>query len=329
MNIKKNGSAIYLGVLFVIFISGSIVLAQETLKGKTFCDPGIQQTMSADWLSKPITYHESAGKVDLSIDLNQQLYPHLLPFVTEFEKENNIKIHITEGTCGKSSGKLGRKEVDIGGFCCPPGEIDRLPGLKFHTLGITPLAILVHPDNPLDNISLETARKIFQGDISSWKEINGSDTSIQPISSLHCKKRPGHWQLLLANEDLFTPNLMEIGDMTDQISLISSTPNAIGYESLNVAERFKDRGIVKGLSLNGHNPRNLNPLLKGEYPIYRVFNLTTWEGAHLKKDLAQNLVKFLQSKIPLIQEKASIIPHLKLKETGWQFKQDELIGEPL
>ncbi len=46
-----------------------------------------------------------------------------------------------------------------------PGATDRLPGVRFHTLGIAAIAFLVHPQNPIDNISTEQVRRIFKGEI--------------------------------------------------------------------------------------------------------------------------------------------------------------------
>jgi signal transduction histidine kinase len=65
---------------------------------------------------------------------------------------------------------LSRKAADIGAFCCAPGITDRLPGLRFHTLGIAAVVLLVHPDNPVDNISIGQAREIFMGETIRWSE---------------------------------------------------------------------------------------------------------------------------------------------------------------
>ena len=135
------------------------------LSGKPFSDPSQIYDMPVDWKKQRIKYDSSEGNADIIITLDQHLYPALLSLIQKYAKKHSLKIVVKEGTCGISSEMLSRKAVDIGGFCCPPAKTDRLPGLRFHTVGINALALLVHPDNPIDNITLEQARKIFMGEI--------------------------------------------------------------------------------------------------------------------------------------------------------------------
>ena len=226
------------------------------------------------------------------------------------------------------------KSADMGGFCCPPGLTDRLPGLKFHTLGIASLALLVHPENPIDNISLEEARKVYQGYIYKWSEVksdkrtNLPDQLIRPIGRLHCKLRPGHWRLLLDNEDLFSPDLQEIGSIDDMIKSVSINRAAIGYEALWMVRRYREMGEVKILKIDGLSPDDPVRLVSGEYPLYRTFNITTWEGEGIANPKAQRLVSHLLKEAGSLPGKFGIVPVSRLRKANWKFKGDELVGEP-
>jgi len=303
--------------------------AHDELRGKAFSDPLQTTEMPAGWEKKPIQYKSEVGRVDIAIDINQQLYPFILPLVQKFGKANNLKIAYSKGTCGKSFGMLNRKEIDIGGACCPPGDLDRLPGLRFHTLGIIPLAIFIHPDNPVDNVTFAQLKGIFQGSITNWSAVDGPDQPIKPSSSFHCRMRPGHWRLILDNEELFGTSVKEVGEMSDMIHHVAANPWTIGYEVLYVAERFKDRGQVKPLKIDGHSPKDLDHMLAGGYPAYRTFDITTWEGDTVNNPKAKALVAFLLKQIELIQpEQYGLITASRLKKAGWRFKGNELIGEP-
>ncbi|NIR13864.1 MAG: hypothetical protein GWN86_07880 [Desulfobacterales bacterium] len=323
-------SFIWLGTfLFILVLSLPVASQQDPHKGPAFSDPSAVQKMPQEWKERSITYPESAGKADLVINLNQQLYPLLVPMVEDYAQEHELKIAYSEGTCGKSAGMLERKEVDMGGLCCPPGELDRLPGLKYHTIGIMPLGILVHPDNPVEDLTLQQVRSIFAGDIKRWSEVGGRDELIQVIASLHCKKRPGHWRLLLPNEDAFSTSMVVEGDMTDVIAIIGANPSSIGYESLLTAERFVHRGKVKELKINGTDPRNLNDLATLRYPLYRVFSITTWEDEHTRTPHAQSLAQYLIKRTEELEGiPSNFIPASRLREAGWKFQGTELIGEP-
>ena len=94
------------------------------------------------------------------------------------------------GPCGISRGLLFRKTVDIGGFCCPPGRTDRLPGLRFHTLAIAAIALFVHPDNTIEDLTLSQARDLYRGEITDWSRLVDYDAK-QPASRERMEVRGG------------------------------------------------------------------------------------------------------------------------------------------
>lgn len=307
---------------------------QHELKGPSFTDPSQTVDMPEEWIKKPVRYDASAGKADLVITLDQHLYPAFLPLIQAYEKQNNMNIFVNEGTCGISAGMLSRKEADIGGFCCPPAFTDRLPGLLFHTVGISALALFVHPDNPIDNITIDQARQIFTGEIYRWSELESSEGKkgpnlpIQPVGRLHCKLRPGHWRLLLDNQDLFSTTLQEVGAIPDMIAKVASNKRAIGYEVLWNRLRYKDRGSVKVLNIDGYSPDMQPYLVSGKFPLYRVYNLSTWEGNGAASTRARKLVEYIIEQSEHLSEEHNIVPVSRLRQAGWKFKGNELIGEP-
>jgi hypothetical protein len=110
----------------------SMPASAQRLGGEAFGDPGIVwQSVPSDWARRPIK--AEAQHADLAISLDQQLYPYLPPLIHDYAKKHGLTIATTKGTCGISVGLLFRKAIGIGGFCCPPAETDRLPGLRFHT----------------------------------------------------------------------------------------------------------------------------------------------------------------------------------------------------
>jgi hypothetical protein len=290
--------------------------------------------MPAAWAPKPIRHEEWAGKADLSVTLEQDVYQLLLPFIRAYGKERGIAIAVQEGTCGISAGALARKAVDIGGFCCPPGREDRLPGLRFHTLGIVAKAIFVHPENPLNNLSLQQAREIFGGKLSRWSEVPlpggkaGSSRPIRPIARFHCPTRPGHWRLLLDNEDLFSLRINEVRTISDMILQVAGSADAIGWEVMGMAGYYGSLGRVKAVTIDGYAPTDVPALAAGKYPIYRTYNLTTWEGEGLAHPHAAGLVEYLRREVVKIEPRYGFAPASLLREAGWRFNGDELIGEP-
>lgn len=296
----------------------------DRLGGKPFGDPAAVQEMSKEWQDRPIEYTPGIGAVDLVVTVSQQFYAFMAPLIERYAREQGVKIVVQNGTCGISAGDLAKKKVDMAGFCCPPAKSDRLPGLRFHTIGIHPISILVHPDNPINDLSFVEIRKIFMGEFTRWSELGWKDMPIQAIGRLHCKKRPGHWRLLLDNDDLFSPNLREVGAINDMLSLVATVPGSIGYEVLMTSTQWQ----VKALKIDGRAPGELEHLLNGRYPLYRILYITTWESPNLKNPLADKLVDFIIEKTEEVGRDYDVIPVSSLKKAGWKFKGSELVGQP-
>lgn len=309
--------------------------ARDHFRAPAFSNPDKLAPMPKEWLAIPVKHSTNYPNADLVIALGQQSHPIFKDILKAYASRNNLRIVITEGTCGITAGKLRSKSINIGAYCCPPGEMDRLPGLEFHSLGIAPIALIVHPDNPLGNITTAQARQIFQGINTRWPELlKPSDKPlfnrlIQPVGRLHCKIRPGHWRLLLKNSDMFSPRLFEVGVIPDMISRVARNPRAIGYESPLMVDYHRSKGIVKMLKINGHPPAELSYVLTGKYPLYRTYHMATWKGDSNTKRLSRKVVTFMRNYIEEHYEEFGFLSPSMLKKAGWRFKGNELIGEPV
>lgn len=318
--------------LLALLLSPS-VMAEQHYSGPHYSDPEHSMSMPPSWQKEPIRYKDVPPGTDLSITLDQQLYPALLPLIADFAKERKLKIAVQEGTCGISSGALVDKKVDMGGFCCPAGESDRLPGLQFHTLGIGAIALLKNTANPVEDISTGMARRIYHGEVSTWEEAGGRKQPIPSISEikttarLHCKNRPGHWRLILDNEDQFSPTVQEVSTIEDMVGRVEQDADAIGYETLWMVKRY-GTGKVATLKVDGIAPQDHEALAAGKYPFYRTFNITSWTNPALAREEITELVAYLKRHFPEVADKYGFIPAEQLRKAGWSFTGDELMAPP-
>ena len=331
-------TAICLSILSSFVVpSASYAEAARSSKSNAFSDPDYIATPKKGFLEQAIQYDKKvADDIDVVISLGQQTYPAIHKIVEDIAKENGIKVAIQQGTCGATAKKLLKKSVDIATYCCPPGKTDRLPGLKFHTVAISPVALVTHVDNPINDVSKADAKKIFKGEYVSWSEVPGYQSlsdklkgkNIQPVVRLHCKKRPGHWRLLLNSPDDVSPRAETVGTIVDMISHVSSNVTAIGYETPFMLKVHKNKGALKILSIDKNQPEDLKILLAGEYPIYRTYNLTTWTSDNNKNKKAEVLMDAIYDYMQNHGEQYGFIPAEKLKLAGWKFKGSELIAAP-
>lgn len=315
---------VFLRALVLLVMISGVVWAGQPLSGPHFVPATEPLDVGESWAEQPFQHGPDDTAADLVVIINQQFDVRLRPLIADFARQNDLLINVYKGTCGLSAGALLSKTVEIASFCCPPGDIDRLPGLKFHTLGIYPISILVHPDNPLSDLPWKTVQQIFQGKLQRWAELGWNDLPMRPVIRLHCKKRPGHWRLLLDNDELFSPYAREVGAIDDMYALVSQLSGAIGYEV--------DEGIyshkTKALRVDGMDPKQLGNLRSGDYPFYRVMNLTAWAGAGQESSASQKLLDSLMVYVEEHAERFGVVPASQLRASGWIFSQGELIGRP-
>jgi len=305
------------------------------LGGRAFTPPGQTIPMGDIWAQQGVT-HNTPQPVDLAVALDQQLYPSLGPMIVSFAKKRGVTIALQNGTCGISAGLLSEKSLDMGGFCCPPGATDRLPGLKYHTIGIGALALITHPSNPTENITVHDARALFGNDIRDWSELpmsgfkTGEHQQVRALARLHCKIRPGHWRLILDSEQDFGWGITEVSAIKDMVQQVSFTPGAVGYETLWHIDRLaqEDKSMVKTLRVNGTSPHDSVALARGQYPLYRVFNITTWTDKPAHSALGDELAAYLVDQAKHIKPDFAIVPASELRRYGWAFEGTELLGEP-
>ncbi|MBE9568662.1 MAG: hypothetical protein IMF14_08195 [Proteobacteria bacterium] len=345
MKFKKSSFQL----LFASCIASSMVsaplLAQTTSEKPqsqiTFSDPAKKADVGADFLKQAVRYDRSVGEVDVVINLGQQTYPALHGIVEDIAREHGIKVNVQRGSCGTTARKLLKKTIDIGTYCCPPGRSDRLPGLKFHTVAIAPLALVTNTTNPVNNVSAIDAQKIFRGDYVYWSDVPDSDQQqaeklsaqltakkIKPVVRLHCKKRPGHWRLLLKDADSFSPVIQEVSVIPDMIKNVAEDISAIGYETPYMLEVHKNKGKLKILSIDGIDPNDLSQLTNGNYPIYRTYNMTTWSNPENHNAKAEALLKYIIEYVESHGEEYGFITASRLRQAGWKFLDGELIAAP-
>lgn len=323
---------LYLGIggVSALVVRPAAARAEATLGGRPFSLPEETAEMPASWRSRAVQRPEG---VDVALALDQQLYPALLPMVQHYARETGLKVALQEGTCGIAAAALAEKTADITGMCCPPGPLDRLPGVRYHTLGIAALALIVNPANPLRSVSLDEARRLFSGKARSWSELPssgikpGAAAEVQAVARLHCKGRPGHWRLLLDNDGLFSPALVEVPAIQDMITEVSRDRGAIGYETLwHIADKAK-AGAVRPLQLDGIDASDGEALAAGRYPLYRVFSITSWRGRDANPE-ATAMVDWLVQRAAEMVPSYGIVPVSSLRRHGWRFAGDEIVGHP-
>lgn len=105
-------------------------------------------------------------------------------------------------------------------------------------VAIDALAVIVNPDNPVSELTIEQLSDIFTGRITNWRDVGGQDAPIVVVSResnsgthtyfLEQVVRQGDDQ----NTDIFAAQTLLMPSSVGITSEVARNPNAIGYDGL-------------------------------------------------------------------------------------------------
>ena len=203
--------------------------------------------------------------------------------------EANSGTTFTYNPTGSGSGiqAVSEGRCDIGLSSRALKDDEKASGLKETIVALDGIAIIVNPQNPVKDLSLEQIAKIYTGEITNWKDVGGEDAEIVRIGREAGSGTRDGFESITETKDAcqYRQELTSTGDV---ITTVSQNPNAIGYASLAA---IKDS--VKALTVNGVAPTEAT-VKDGTYLVQRPFVLVTKEGAALS-ETAQKFFDFAAS----------------------------------
>ena len=203
--------------------------------------------------------------------------------------EANSGTTFTYNPTGSGSGiqAVSEGRCDIGLSSRALKDDEKASGLKETIVALDGIAIIVNPQNPVKDLSLEQIAKIYTGEITNWKDVGGEDAEIVLIGREAGSGTRDGFESITETKDAcqYRQELTSTGDV---ITTVSQNPNAIGYASLAA---IKDS--VKALTVNGVAPTEAT-VKDGTYLVQRPFVLVTKEGVSLS-ETAQKFFDFATS----------------------------------
>ena len=203
--------------------------------------------------------------------------------------QNDTGISFTYNPTGSGSGikavQEGRCDIGLSSRHLKAEELEA--GLSGNILAYDGIAIIVNPDNPVSDLSLETIAKIYTGEITNWSEVGGNDVEIVLIGREAGSGTRDGFESITDTEDAcqYRQELTSTGDV---ITTVSQNPGAIGYASVASVKE-----TVKALTVDGVAP-NEETIKDGSYVVQRPFVLVTKADAKLS-EAAQKFFDYITS----------------------------------
>ena len=182
-----------------------------------------------------------------------------LAWAEKYQAENPaVRISVTGGGSGTGIAALINKTVDIANASrkIKQEELDEAKSNGVdpleHTIARDAIAVIVNPENPVSQLTLQQISDIYSGKINNWQEVGGED---RPIVRLSRETNSGTHVYFLetvlrlgSKEDktLFSTDTLLLPSSEGIIAEVRQNPNAIGYDGLGyVPDDLKMIAIAK------------------------------------------------------------------------------------
>jgi phosphate transport system substrate-binding protein len=168
-----------------------------------------------------------------------------LAWAEKYQDEHpDIRISVTGGGSGTGIASLVNGTVDLANASrqIKQEEIDQAKSNGVepleHIIARDAIAVIVNPENPVSELTLQQISDIYSGKITNWQEVGGED---RPIVRLSRETNSGtHVYFLeivlrLGNSDdktLFSMDTLLLPSSEGIIAEVRQNPNAIGYDGL-------------------------------------------------------------------------------------------------
>jgi phosphate transport system substrate-binding protein len=198
-----------------------------------------------------------------------------------------ISISVTGGGSGTGLASLTNGTIDIANASrqIKESEIEQAEENGFTPFEIIvardAIGVIVHPDNPINELSIEQISQIYQGEINNWHELGGED---RPIVRLSRETNSGTHVYFLetvirmgSKEDssIFSADTLLLPSSEVIIAEVRDNPNAIGYDGLGyITPEVKMIAISSAPGVPFVLP-SVETVSDGSYPISRYLYMYT------------------------------------------------------
>ncbi|HQZ71390.1 MAG: phosphate ABC transporter substrate-binding protein [Anaerolineae bacterium] len=208
-----------------------------------------------------------------------------------------LSIAVTGGGSGAGIAALinGTTEVANASRRIKDEEVAKLPSPpQEHQVAVDALAVIVHPDNPVSQLTLRQLSDVYQGKVTNWRQLGGLDA---PIILLSRETNSGTHVYFLEevlrlgdkeSTDIFASQTLLMPSSVGITSEIRRNPNAIGYDGLGYVTA-EEKVLALADSDDGRYVRpSVATARDGSYPLARGLFLYTsgQERAEVKDYIA-------------------------------------------
>ena len=138
-----------------------------------------------------------------------------------------------------------------------------------HAVAMDGVCVVVHPSNPVRDLTTEQVRDIYMGQITNWNQVGGPDSPIVAISHDTSSGTYETFHKLVMKKKKMASEVEYVSSNPQSHARVKTTKNAVGYVGIG----FLDRQ-VKALKVDGVMPSQ-ETIVSGLYPVARPLFMFT------------------------------------------------------
>ncbi|MEZ0575220.1 phosphate ABC transporter substrate-binding protein [Halodesulfovibrio aestuarii] len=155
-----------------------------------------------------------------------------------------------------------------------------------HVIALDAVIPIVHPSNPVNNLTSGQLKAIYEGKITNWKEVGGDDGKIIVISRDTSSGTYETWHKIIMKKARVFPGALLQASSGAVLQAVSKNKNAIAYDGIGYINN-----TVKALSVDGITGSAATAKDK-TYPVARTLQIYT---SSAPSSAASQLVEFILS----------------------------------
>ncbi len=136
------------------------------------------------------------------------------------------------------------------------------------------IAVIVSPENPVDDLTVEQLQDVFAGVITNWSELGGEDRHIELVNRDEASGTREAFKKVVMDDVPFDPRAAVLPGTGQVRDVVARAPGAIGYISLGFVEPRFTNVKVKALQVDGVTPSEKS-VADQTYPIGRRLHFLT------------------------------------------------------
>ena len=239
-----------------------------------------------------------------------------------YEAKTGTKLKLSGGGATKGIRTVAAGTSDVGGTCRHQlkdgaGIHAEEKGAKLVQVAWDALVVVVNPENPITNITTEQIKKIYDGEITEWKQLDPNS----PLDRIALVEREdkdagvGRMFRLLVwgdGDHEFNVRALKEKESAGAEQKLEKVKGGLTIAGVSSARKREAAGQLKMLTLDGVAASKEN-IAAATYPLYRPLFVTTSE-ASVKPEAKQFLDFVLSEKAGEGQEIISKAGTVNLKE---------------